>query len=353
MSITLNTVWTLFNTMIQASTTRDVSRKMLAINQAQTFLLQRMIEIARGPRELLSDPTNVSNTISLNYVALPTDFRSLERVWRRNGSNFSLLSPDAIVEYDDLIIRSGETFFQTTNTGQFTICAVKEPNLYFDTHFNNTFTTSETITGATSGATGTVSSVSGTTLTYTSVSGSFSNGEVIEGSTSGTQATISSVAATTMTIAITGGTKEVKISYWKKPTTLVNYDSLPFTGASGPFTLGETITGSTSSAAGTLYQENATTLFLQDVTGTFSSSETITGSSSTETATTNGSITEKPQVLDYNDNHELLITQAAVVMWHKFKNSSQVAEESEILDNLIMQNRDVESGREISAWSMS
>ena len=346
-------MWTLLNTMMQGQSTRDQVRKLLSINEGQKYLLKRMIQLSKGPRELLSDPTNIPNTISLNYVPVPTGFVALERVWRRNGTNYTMLGPESVITYDDLLLRLGEIFFQTANTGAFNLAGLKEPNLYLDTHFANTFTTSETITGATSGATGTVTSVSGTTLTYASVAGSFSNAEVIEGTTSGTQATISSVAATTMTIAITGGTKEIKISYWKLPTAMVNYDSLAITSPSGSFTVGETITGGTSNASGTLYLDNTTTLFLQNIVGTFSSSETVTGSSSAETATTTALISPKPQTLDYNDNHELLVAQAAVVMWHKFKNSAQIAEESEILDNLIEQNSDVEIGRESASWSLA
>ncbi len=137
------------------------------------------------------------------------------------------------------------------------------------------------------------------------------------------------------------------------PTELVYYDSLPITGASGTFTSGETITGGTSSATGTLYADNGTTLFLQDVNGTFTDTETISGSSSGETATVNGSITERVQSLEWADRHLFLAAQAATVFWHKFKNNSQVATESALLDNLIQQNGIIEDGREQANWSLA
>lgn len=61
---------------------------------------------------------------------------------------------------------------------------------------------------------------------------------------------------------------------------------LPVSSASGTFTVGETITGGTSSAYGTLVRavESNTVLELSDVTGTFQAAETVTGGTSSETA---------------------------------------------------------------------
>jgi uncharacterized membrane protein len=355
MSLSLNTIWTLFNHLIQSSNSSDIERKILALNQGQRYLLQRMIELCKGPNELLSNPTNLSNTNSQNYASLPSDFLALERVFRRNGAYFQFIGKNAVIEYDELLTRNGENFFITTNTGSFVNCAVKEPYLYTDTHFNNLFTTSETITGATSGATGTVTSVSGTTLTYASVSGSFSNGEVIEGSTSGTQATISSVAATTMTISITGGTKELKINYWKTPTALVAYDRLTIDNISGTFQAEEIVTGAVSSSSATIYAVGDTYLDLYTLnrTGDFSDDEEISGSTSLATADVNGAISEKPQVSDWQSKHDFLVAQAGKIIWLKFKNSDEVEAESIILDGLIYQLGGIEKGTERTNWSLS
>lgn len=56
----------------------------------------------------------------------------------------------------------------------------------------------------------------------------------------------------------------------------------------GPFTAGEVVTGTTSSATGTVMKPNATgddTLWIETITGTFGATETLTGGTSAATAT--------------------------------------------------------------------
>lgn len=59
----------------------------------------------------------------------------------------------------------------------------------------------------------------------------------------------------------------------------------------GPFQVGETLTGGTSSATATIEKISATFLYLSGITGTFSASETVTGGTSTATATAGGAQT--------------------------------------------------------------
>lgn len=55
---------------------------------------------------------------------------------------------------------------------------------------------------------------------------------------------------------------------------------------SGPFKLGETVTGGTSGATATLYRFDGTARFyLMDIVGSFVAGETLTGGTSAETAT--------------------------------------------------------------------
>lgn len=61
--------------------------------------------------------------------------------------------------------------------------------------------------------------------------------------------------------------------------------TIPFTAASGTFTVGETITGGTSGATAIVVADSGTELGVSDITGTFTPGETITGGTSTETAT--------------------------------------------------------------------
>lgn len=76
-----------------------------------------------------------------------------------------------------------------------------------------------------------------------------------------------------------------------------NNAAIKYITASGPFALGETITGGTSGATATISAFNATTGFtLSDVVGTFVDGETVTGGTSTETAVIDGdplSLTEQ------------------------------------------------------------
>lgn len=71
----------------------------------------------------------------------------------------------------------------------------------------------------------------------------------------------------------------------KKP----NNTEVRYLTASGPFEIGETITGGTSGATGIVTEFNGVVgLIMSDVVGTFVDGETITGGTSTETATVDG-----------------------------------------------------------------
>jgi hypothetical protein len=75
--------------------------------------------------------------------------------------------------------------------------------------------------------------------------------------------------------------------YNKKPNNAeVRYDT-----ASGPFEIGETITGGTSGATGVVTEFNGVLgLIMSDVVGTFVDGETITGGTSAETAIVDGDV---------------------------------------------------------------
>jgi hypothetical protein len=63
---------------------------------------------------------------------------------------------------------------------------------------------------------------------------------------------------------------------------------IPYTGASGTFEYGETITGAPSTATARVAYVEADKLFLYEVVGTFGAAETITGGTSGATATADG-----------------------------------------------------------------
>lgn len=67
---------------------------------------------------------------------------------------------------------------------------------------------------------------------------------------------------------------------------------LAISGTAGAFTVGETVTGGTSSATGVVYKVTSTEMVVHTVSGTFQTAETITGGTSSATATTGSALTE-------------------------------------------------------------
>jgi len=352
-TLILNDIWAQFNRLIQSSTATDINRKINALNIAQQYLIERMFEKGRRIDEFLSDPTNVSNTIDTNYIACPSDMLSLHKAWYRAGTQHAPFGRYAFVTYDDLLLRAGQSFFDTTATGTASIFAVKEPYIYFDRHFDNVFTDDETITGETSGATATVDSVSGTTLTYSSLTGAFTNGETIEGTTSGTQATVSADADPTMTVTITGGTKEIKVSYIKYPDDMEYYDTLTIDNVSGTFEVGETISGDETNATATIRTVAATSLTITDRDGTFIDDEEITGETSSATADVNGDMTSLPQSLDWTTKYKFILTEAGALIWEHMKGANNVPARSDIVDGLIETLSVLNRGEQRTTWGVS
>lgn len=350
-SLTLGGIWPIFNRLIQSSESSDIDRKISALNLAQPYLIQRFSQIGKRVDPFLTDPINLANTVALNYIAAPDNFLSLHQAWRRSGTQYIPFDKHAYLTYDTFISRTGQTFFDSNINAKPIIIAVKEPNIYFDQYFRNTFTDNETITGTTSGATGTVSSVSDTTMTYVVVTGTFTNGEVITGSTSGTTATVASVTSTTMEITITGGTKEIKIAYMKYPDAMEYYDTLTISSVVGTFTVGEVLEGGTSNDTAIVRSVAATELTITGKTGNFSTTETLTGASSSATATMNGAITLLPQTLDWTTKYEQVLCETGKLQWLNMKGSNNVAGTSEIVDAMIKMISFTNRGNEEATWS--
>lgn len=135
------------------------------------------------------------------------------------------------------------------------------------------FVEGETVTQATSGATGRVRWVTpngASTLHLEAISGTFNNSNLLTGGTSGATATPSAAVFKGFTILTIGAI------------------------TSGPFTAGSTVTGGTSGATGVVIgttTTGATRLFLRDVVGEFSTAgETITSGAATATVPASGVI---------------------------------------------------------------
>lgn len=350
MTLILNDIWEQYNRLIQSSPSTDIDRKINALNIAQKYLIERMYQLGKRIDEFISNPTNTANLIDTNYVSIPSDFLALHKAWYRSGNQFVLFGRSSFLTYDDLLQRTGQNFFLPGSTGTPTIFAVKEPYIYFDTFFDNVYTNSETITGLTSGAVATVSSVSGTTLTYTITSGVFQSGETIEGSLSGTLSVISDITSTTMTISITGGSKEIKISYVKYPSDISYYDELLLSAITGTFQVGETVEGKTSLSTGIITTVNAGSIEIDTIDGVFQVGETIEGITSSATGTLS-SISYLSDPLVWGNKYAYILTEAASLIWEHMKGANNVPARSDIVDGLIEMLSTVNRGYEEGTWS--
>ena len=352
----LNDIWPEYNYTIQINNAgefnSDIDRKMAAFNTAQAYLIKRMFQLGRTPDEFVKDPTNVANTIDTNYVALPSDYLTYKKLWWRSGTSYMPIGENSIISYQDLLVRNDQNFFNTGNFGTPTLCAVKEPNLYFDTHFNNVFTEDETITGTDSGATATIDEISDGTLTLSSVVGTFQVGEVITGSVSGTTATIDTISLPDITVTNTGGTTDIKLSYYFLPSDVEAYDKITITGVSGTFQVGEQVTTITSS--GTVKEVAATYLYIYTSgrTGAFTSGETVTGTDSSATAATSGTLENRASDIDWTTKYKFLIVEAAALIWLHYKRSNSVPTRSAEIDQLIEMYTDINVDSTVAAWSI-
>lgn len=355
----LNDIWEMYIHALQSNSSTDIAGKMRALNLAQRYLVERMFFKGRIPPEF-QITANMENTIDLNYVTLPSLFLSLHRAWYRSETSYLNFGQHSNITIDDLQDRIGQSFFDTSDTGTPSLIATKRPYLYFDKHFDNEYIADETITGKTSGATATVDSVSGTTLTYTLVGVTpFTDGEVIEGTDSGTLANVSANVDPTMTIAITGGTKDIKIKYNKLPTDIVAYGQLDVTIVSGNFTIGEWIVGTDSSAIAQLkaatYGALTSNLYLfsDGYEGVFAEGELVTGQTSGETATVSTALAEKVQELEWHETYRFLLIEAAVLLWQHLDGTNEAEARSDIVDNLIDQFEAIENNSATSAWGFT
>jgi len=273
MTLVLNDTYKLFNNIIRGKQeNEDIDRKVRALNEGSKHLLQRSLELGKKPLDLLKDPIDVVTTINTNVVSLPTDFVSLEDLWIKDGSGAYKPFPNQnIVNFKELKLRKFTDFFNTDDTGEPLLAAVRGKQLYFDRHFS------------------------------------------------------------------ANGTDDIRLDYFKLPDEIIATDKLNITSVVGTFVVGETVTGGTSTATGTIQTVDPT--FLEVLTsrrnGIFAAGETLTGSPSGATATQVGAMVEKPQTLEWSNDYSLLLATAASSLYFYIIGSSEAQEKSQILDALI------------------
>ena len=227
-----------------------------------------------------------------------TDVRISSEGWGYTSTPLLTLPASSLTVNDDFRINL-ET---ASGTGEI----ITEDGFFYmaqEAYNPGTFTIGETIAGGTSSASATVVTNSPTTeVVFTIISGAFQAEETITGGTSLYTANVGSIAGATRTGGTiyakgtgVGGIKDILIvdsgAHYTDTVTVGAFTNFLCTDISGIFTVGETVTGGTSSATG-VYEETDTErniIKLSGVTGTFvggdnKSGETITGGSSGETA---------------------------------------------------------------------
>ncbi len=154
------------------------------------------------------------------------------------------------------------------------------------------FTVGNFVRGLSSGAYGEIIAVdtasSPDTITVGNVVGAaqFSDSETVNETTNGTSA-----GDTSDTTALTSPHKtDVVAGYNDIKIWFVN-GTITHGSVTGTFSAGETVTGGTSSATGTMLLESSGTMTLGNVVGTFQSAETLTGSTSSATASSTSTLT--------------------------------------------------------------
>ena len=157
-----------------------------------------------------------SMTSDNQFLAVPSDFISPLSLSITNSSNFDFLlfkdiefvqtyNPNPATTgvpkyYAQFDINSPNAGFTTTLSYFYRPTSITQELLILTVGASGSFSTTETITGGTSGVVTTISALpSSTTMTVVVPSGTFTNGETITGGTSGATTTVTSTGADTGT----------------------------------------------------------------------------------------------------------------------------------------------------------
>jgi hypothetical protein len=138
--MTLNEIWQLLNEVLRADSTKEIDKKMRAINEGYLHFAKRMLIVGNYIPELLSDIYNINTVAEQNHVALPSDFLGLHTIFYKNGDVYTRVDNSQIKEFKYLLEQTDGNFVDTTDQGLPSIFAIKEPNLYFDKHYESVIT---------------------------------------------------------------------------------------------------------------------------------------------------------------------------------------------------------------------
>jgi len=272
-----NDVYIEMNKILRAPVAVDIDGKTDSFNRGQRMVLQRMQKLNSIPGVLLSIGNSIATTISTNYISLPSDFAELKMISRKVSTGV----------YQRFYSREMIPFDSLVNNAS-----------------NNFYNTA---------------------LTGTPTSLSFVDDDKVY---------FDKYFAAT-------GTDYIKLDYWKYAEDAVAYDQISITGASGDFTVGETITGGTSGATATVYALDDDDAYVQvtssSVSGTFQSGEIITGGTSSVTATTSSLLSPKVQVMDIGAKYQTILAVAGAMKYLFDDGSDEAQEKDMVLDGLIQE----------------
>lgn len=353
MSITLNDIWSQFNREILSQDDTDYTKKILAINTANEHLLTRWMQLTAQeawPKEFLSVPTNLSNTAYSNKLALPSNFLRIDSLWYKSGGS----ATDTLTYTAGLgTFIAGDIITGSITGSTATIATVASGSITVAlSSTSNYFVTGETITDSTGTKTGTLTA--SLTNTYIPVprdqykpwdvfvrmnGSSLFNPTQVNNSfnyfsfNSGNLYLDSHIQ--------TASTNMVKMTYWKRPSTIELLDEVTYTLVTGTIAGAYGISGNTSGGTVTISNTSGSTKLYADSstkTADFVVGETIKFVSvlgATVGTATLVSYSDKYQVLEWNENNKLIFIEACVFCYFKLRQLDEAVQHDTILSNMI------------------
>jgi hypothetical protein len=132
------------------------------------------------------------------------------------------------------------------------------------------------------------------------------------------------------------GTDNIKIQYMKVPATIYGYSQINVDSVPASFAVGETVTGSSTSAIGIIYSKGTGYIrcLINDVSGEFTSSDTLTCTNSVDTCTVTSFVSASETTM-LGMKYQLMLIEAWALQWHVFKGSDEIEARSNTLDDMI------------------
>ena len=339
------------NEVLRADTTKEINKKMLALNEGYLHLAKRLLIVGDYLPNLVSEPTGIDTVINQNYVPLPSDFLGLHTIYYDNGDKYYRVPTSGVKEFDYLLEQTDGNFLDTTDIGTPSIFAVKEPNLYFDKHWDDSVTDGikliyhkipETL-------------VAYDKITLTREVFDLTIDSVFEG---GTYVLIAPTGHAGDRVTVLDSDGVEFFNNGVKPTVSVA-NSIIITNASSSvptftayetFTVGEIINqvdGATTMAYG--YVLTATivtggteiTMLTSTRNGVFYDGYNVVGSESGATGLQSGSMEEKPQVLEISEKYKTELVDSACMKYLYFDDDAEAIAKQETLESSLSDIKDI------------